>query len=210
MELGRSIGAKKPTWSVTFPTEAHASSSTERIPLRGSSTRSQMICKESHPCTQFRSNPSLRYRLTIPCHPTEYLTLHPSSHLYWFCLTSRLLSLLLALLLHILISQMKESCVAYLVVEIFDFWPLDTLSFVFLLLLFQDQFDEQLLQFLVTVVDAKLFEAETIINNTFAEYAMNSTSARCRGISLFYIDDTKLLGWSENVGFCYYTVFITG
>jgi hypothetical protein len=37
--------------------------------------------------------------------------------------------------------------------------PGDALSFVLLLLLFQDESDEELLQFLVAIVDAELFEA---------------------------------------------------
>ena len=36
--------------------------------------------------------------------------------------------------------------------------PLDALPHVLLLLLFQDELDEQLLQFLVTVVDAELLK----------------------------------------------------
>ncbi len=39
--------------------------------------------------------------------------------------------------------------------------PLDALAHVLLLLLLQDQLDEQLLQLLVTVVDAELLETAT-------------------------------------------------
>jgi hypothetical protein len=39
--------------------------------------------------------------------------------------------------------------------------PLNTFPHVFFLLLFQNQFNEELLQFLVTVIDAELFKTET-------------------------------------------------
>jgi hypothetical protein len=39
--------------------------------------------------------------------------------------------------------------------------PLDALALVFLLFLFQDNLDKQLLEFLVAVVDAKLFKTNT-------------------------------------------------
>jgi hypothetical protein len=41
-----------------------------------------------------------------------------------------------------------------------DLLPIDAFALVFLLLLFQHQFDEKLLQFLVAVIDAELFETE--------------------------------------------------
>jgi hypothetical protein len=45
-----------------------------------------------------------------------------------------------------------------LVVEVFDFCPLDSLTNIFLLLGLESQLDENLLQFFVDVVDAELFE----------------------------------------------------
>ena len=45
-----------------------------------------------------------------------------------------------------------------LVVEVLDRGPLDLLPNVFLLLGLEGQFDEDLLQFLVDIVDAELFE----------------------------------------------------
>lgn len=45
------------------------------------------------------------------------------------------------------------------VVEVLDRLPLDALPQVLLLFLLQSQLDEQLLQLLVTEVDAELFEA---------------------------------------------------
>ena len=36
--------------------------------------------------------------------------------------------------------------------------PCDAFALVFVLLLFENQFDEQLLQFLIAVIDAQLFE----------------------------------------------------
>jgi hypothetical protein len=45
-----------------------------------------------------------------------------------------------------------------LVIEVFDFRPLDSLTDIFLLLGLESQLDENLLQLLVDVVDAKLLE----------------------------------------------------
>lgn len=45
-----------------------------------------------------------------------------------------------------------------LVVEVVDVLPLDALALVLLLLLLENQFNEQLLQLLVTVVDAQLLK----------------------------------------------------
>lgn len=44
------------------------------------------------------------------------------------------------------------------VVEVVDVLPLDALALVLLLLLLENQFNEQLLQLLVTVVDAQLLK----------------------------------------------------
>jgi hypothetical protein len=45
-----------------------------------------------------------------------------------------------------------------LVVEVFDFRPLDSLTNIFFLLRLESQLDENLLQLLVDIVDAKLLE----------------------------------------------------
>lgn len=45
-----------------------------------------------------------------------------------------------------------------LVVEIFDFRPLDPLTNIFLLLSLEGQLDENLLQLFVDIIDAELFE----------------------------------------------------
>ena len=46
-----------------------------------------------------------------------------------------------------------------LVVEVLDVLPLDALSLVLLLFLFQHQLNEELLKLFITVVDAELFKA---------------------------------------------------
>jgi hypothetical protein len=45
-----------------------------------------------------------------------------------------------------------------LVVEVFDFRPLNPLANIFLLLGLESQLDENLLQFFVDIIDAELFE----------------------------------------------------
>lgn len=50
------------------------------------------------------------------------------------------------------------------VVEVVNVLPLDALSLVLLLLLLENQFNEQLLQLLVTVVDAQLLKTGGRIN----------------------------------------------
>ena len=64
------------------------------------------------------------------------------------------------------------------VVEVVDVLPLDPLPLVLLLLLLQHQLDEQLLQFLVAVVDAELLE--TVLPKNFE--AVDVKNSNYRGI----------------------------
>ena len=49
----------------------------------------------------------------------------------------------------------------YLIVEVFDMHPLDSLSLILFLFLLQNELDEELLQLLVAVVNAELLEGVT-------------------------------------------------
>ena len=62
------------------------------------------------------------------------------------------------------------------VVEVVDVLPLDPLPLVLLLLLLQHQLDEQLLQFLVAVVDAELLE--TVLPKNFEAVDVKNSNYR--------------------------------
>lgn len=69
-----------------------------------------------------------------------------------------------------------------LVVEVFDFRPLNPLPNIFLLLSLESQLDENLLQLFVDVINAELFE------RVFLEWrfsVVSGTSCRC------YLEDLK-------------------
>lgn len=60
--------------------------------------------------------------------------------------------------------------------------PLDAFALVFLLFLLQDQLDEQLLQLLVAIVDAKLFETGKQSKNDRQKRSPNKASRAKRSV----------------------------